>query len=345
MTTLTICDVRKRFGGTTALAGIDLQVPDGGVTAVLGPSGCGKTTLLRLVAGFGDPDGGTISFDDEQVFGPGRSLPAQRRRVGYVPQEGALFPHVNIAANIGFGLSRAERRAGRRVAELLDLVGLDARLARRYPHQLSGGQQQRVALARALAPRPCLVLLDEPFSSLDAGLRLNTASSVVEALRADQTTALLVTHDQNEALSLADQVAVMTAGRIAQAGTPQAVYNSPSDPTVAAFVGAAVLVPAAVTGRTARSDLGELPVPAGTGQGDARLLVRPEQIRLGLTESDGDVPGQVTEVMYFGHDATVRIRLDRSDLLLTARIPGTRLPEPGTRVWITVAGPVTTFPP
>ena len=351
MTALTVSQVTKRFGDTTALAGVDLRVPDGSLTAVLGPSGCGKTTLLRLVAGFGDPDAGTIEFGDQQVFSPGHSVAAQRRRVGYVPQEGALFPHVDVATNIGFGLPRAERRAARRAAELLDLVGLDASLARRLPHQLSGGQQQRVALARALAPRPSLVLLDEPFSSLDAGLRLSTARAVTEALRANRTTALLVTHDQNEALSLADQVAVMAAGRITQVGPPLEVYTSPTDPAVAAFVGAAVFVPAVVTGHIAHCDLGKLLVPPGSAQGEVRLLVRPEQIKLlGAEDGDGDrgdgdwISGQVTEVMYFGHDATVRLRLDRSDLDVTARVSGNRLPEPGARVRLSVVGLATVFP-
>ncbi|ABW14696.1 ABC transporter related [Parafrankia sp. EAN1pec] len=348
MTALTVSQVTKRFGDTTALAGVDLDVPDGTVTAVLGQSGCGKTTLLRLVAGFGDPDGGTIEFGGERVFGPGRSVPAQRRRVGYVPQEGALFPHVDVAANIGFGLPRAERRSARRAAELLDLVGLDASLARRFPHQLSGGQQQRVALARALAPRPSIVLLDEPFSSLDAGLRLSTARAVVEALCVNGTTALLVTHDQNEALSLADQVAVMSAGRITQVGSPQEIYTAPDNPAVAAFVGAAVFVPAVVSGLTASSDLGELTVRPGSAQGAARMLIRPEQIRLVAAAEGGPgdkagVSGQVTEVNYFGHDATVQLQLDRSGRTVTARVPGNQLPGPGARVWLAVDGPVTAF--
>jgi len=359
MTALTVSQVTKRFGTTAALAGVDLYVADGGVTAVLGPSGCGKTTLLRLVAGFGDPDAGTIELGGKQVFGPGHSVPAQRRRVGYVPQEGALFPHLDVAGNIGFGLPRAERRDGRRAAELLDLVGLNADLAHRFPHQLSGGQQQRVALARALAPQPSLVLLDEPFSSLDAGLRLSTAAAVVEALRANGTTALLVTHDQNEALSLADQVAVMADGRIAQVGPPRDVYSVPGDPVVAAFVGAAVFVPAVVTGLTASCDLGTLPVAAGAAEGEARVLVRPEQIRLlgpadGAANgagtgtgagngSNGVLVGVVTEIRYFGHDATVQLRLAHSGLTVTARVPGDQLPSPGARVRLAVTGPVNAY--
>jgi iron(III) transport system ATP-binding protein len=228
MTALTIRQVTKSFGDVRALGGVDLQVADKTLTAVLGPSGCGKTTLLRLIAGFTAPDSGTIAFGDKQVAAPDQSLPPQRRGVGYVPQEGALFPHLDIAANITFGLPRRDRRSRRRVTDLLGLVGLSEQMAGRYPHELSGGQQQRVALARALAPRPSIILLDEPFSSVDAALRLNAGRAVADALRAAGATAVLVTHDQNEALSLADQVAVMTNGCILQTGTPDTIYTSPS---------------------------------------------------------------------------------------------------------------------
>ena len=220
MTALTIRGLAKAFDATPVLTGVDLDVPAESLTAVLGPSGCGKTTLLRLVAGFLRPDAGTIAFGEEVVAGPGRFVTPQRRRVGYVPQEGALFPHLDVAGNIAFGLPGRARRSRDRLAELLDLVGLDARLAGQYPHELSGGQQQRVALARALAPRPSVVLLDEPFSSLDAGLRESTGRAVAEVLRSARATAVLVTHDQGEALSLADQVAVMRAGRFLQVASP-----------------------------------------------------------------------------------------------------------------------------
>ena len=260
------------------LRGVDLHVPARTLTAVLGPSGCGKTTLLRLVAGFDDPDSGTIALGGATVAGAGRPRPPQHRRVGYVPQEGALFPHLSVAANVGFGLARKQRSAGR-VGELLELVGLPPALAGRHPHELSGGQQQRVALARALAPRPSIVLLDEPFSSLDAGLRESTRRAVADALAAAEATAVLVTHDQAEALSLADQVAVMRHGRLVQLAAPETVYRSPSDAGVAGFVGEAVLLPASVSDGYATCELGSLAV-RGAVSGPARILLRPEQLVL-----------------------------------------------------------------
>src|SRR4051812_7811614 len=213
MSSLTVTAVTKSYGATPVLTGVDLHVPEGSFTALLGPSGCGKTTLLRLVAGFDDPDRGTVGVGGRRVAGAGRSVPARRRHIGFVPQEGGLFPHLSVAGNVTFGLPRRQRRDAGRVRELLDLVGLDPALATRAPHQLSGGQQQRVALARALAPQPSLVLLDEPFSSLDASLRDEARRAVAAALRAAGATAVLVTHDQAEALSTADQVAVLRGGR------------------------------------------------------------------------------------------------------------------------------------
>jgi iron(III) transport system ATP-binding protein len=344
MTALTIRQVTKSFGPVRALSGVDLDVPAESLTAVLGPSGCGKTTLLRLIAGFTTPDAGTITFGDQQVSGAGMSIPPQRRGVGYVPQEGALFPHLDIAANITFGLSRAARRSRQRLGDLLDLVELDRRVATRYPHELSGGQQQRVALARALAPQPSVVLLDEPFSSLDAALRLSTAQAVAQALRAAHATAVLVTHDQDEALSLADQVAVMRDGRMIQVGAPDTVYTKPADPAVATFVGAAVLIPATVRGQSAECALGTLTVAPGSVQGPAQLLIRPEQIQL-LAEHGADgVPARVGEVTYFGHDATVRLHLEPGGPDMVARVIGTRTPQPGTRVRLAVDGLTAAFP-
>jgi iron(III) transport system ATP-binding protein len=340
MTALTVRGVTKSFGAVGVLEGIDLHVPAQSFTAVLGPSGCGKTTLLRLVAGFDSPDSGTIAFGDEAVYDGGRSVPAQHRRVGYVPQEGALFPHLTVADNITFGLARRARRTRSRVAELLELVGLPATVAGRYPHQLSGGQQQRVALARALAPQPSIVLLDEPFSSLDAGLREGTRRAVAQALRAASATAVLVTHDQGEALSLADQVAVMRAGRLVQLDTPSAVYRSPSDAGVARFVGEAVLLPATVRGGIAACALGEVTTRGTLGDGPAEILVRPEQIQLGTT----GISARVTDVSYFGHDAAVRLDLLPGGPTVTARVHGHDLPAPGTEVRLTVTGDVPTFP-
>src|SRR5690606_34028059 len=237
MSQLDLRGLTKRFGAVTALAGADLTVPAGTLTAVLGPSGCGKTTLLRCLAGFERLDDGEILVDGRVVAGPGKHTRPERRHVVTVPQEGALFPHLSVRDNVAFGLTRDERRSGR-AEEVLGLVGL-AGYGDRMPHHLSGGQQQRVAVARALAPRPSVILLDEPFSALDAGLRADLRRDVRAALRADKATGILVTHDQNEALSVADQVAVMRDGRVLQSGPAVEVYRRPVDPWVAAFVGEA----------------------------------------------------------------------------------------------------------
>ena len=337
MTALTVTGVTKAYGSTPVLLGVDLHVPERTLTAVLGPSGCGKTTLLRLIAGFDDPDGGTVALGGDVVAGAGRSRPPQHRRVGYVPQEGALFPHLTVAANVTFGLPRKSRSAA---ASFLELVGLDPALGARHPHELSGGQQQRVALARALAPRPTIVLLDEPFSSLDAALRESTRRAVAAALTAAGATAVLVTHDQAEALSMADQVAVMRGGRLVQLAAPETVYRSPTDAGVAGFVGEAVLLAGSVSAGVARCALGPVPV-RDAADGPARILLRPEQLLLGAT----GVPARVRDVSYFGHDAAVRLSLEPGGPEVLARVAGHDRPEPGSTVHIAVAGEALAYPP
>jgi iron(III) transport system ATP-binding protein len=340
--TLTVRGVYKSFGRVAALAGVDLDVPAGGLTAVLGPSGCGKTTLLRCVAGFERLDSGEVLIGERRVAGPGTHAPPERRRVAVVPQEGALFPHLSVAGNVGYGLDRAARRSGR-LEQVLALVGL-AGFGDRMPHQLSGGQQQRVAVARALAPRPGLVLLDEPFSALDAGLRTEVRRDVRDALRADRATAVLVTHDQGEALSVADQVAVMRAGRIIQSGTPAEVYRDPADAWVADFVGEAVLLPAWIQDRVARTALGELAVHRGKS-GDALVLVRPEQVEVLPAPEGRAVAATVARQDYFGHDALLGLELD-DGTQVSARIfdAGGRAPGIGRRVGLRVRGPVLAYP-
>jgi len=245
MRDVTVSGLGKTFGAQVVLAGLDLEVPAGSLTAILGPSGSGKTTLLRLLAGFERADTGTIGIGGVLVDGPGAYLPPERRRIGYVPQEGSLFPHLTVAGNVGFGLAARKHGAGQRrggkVDGLLETVGLGG-FGRRYPHQLSGGQQQRVALARALAIEPALVLMDEPFASLDAHLRAAVRADVQAIFRAAGTTAILVTHDQDEALSMADRVAVLRAGQIAQCAPPQELYIRPADPHLARFIGEANLL-------------------------------------------------------------------------------------------------------
>lgn len=344
---LVVSGLRKSFGRHRVLDGVDLTVSAGSVIAVLGPSGGGKTTLLRIVAGFEAPDDGTVVLAGRLVAGAGLSVPPERRKVGVVPQEGALFPHLDVAGNVGFGLPRGGRSA-ERVAEVLELVGLPGS-QRKRPHQLSGGQQHRVALARALAPRPSLVVLDEPFSSLDAGLRAQVRDEVLYALRASGTTAIVVTHDQQEALSVADQVAVLLGGRIAQTADPATLYGSPASLAVATFVGDAVVMPAEIDDGRARCSLGALALcPGAPDRGPATLVIRPEQVELhepaGRQVGDGRcaVTATVVSSSYFGHDGIVRVRL-ADGVVVTARLHAGRLPAEGTRVSVGVASPVCAF--
>jgi iron(III) transport system ATP-binding protein len=342
LSSLQVRAARRNYGAVLALDGADLRVPAGALTAVLGPSGCGKTTLLRCVAGFERLDAGEIRLGDRVVAGPGAHLAPHRRRVAIVPQEGALFPHLSVAGNVGYGLDRAARRS-HRVAEVLALVGL-AGYQDRMPHQLSGGQQQRVAVARAIAPRPPLVLLDEPFSALDAALRAELRRDVRAALHADGATAVLVTHDQGEALSTADQVAVMRAGRIVQSGTPTDVYQAPADPWIAGFVGEAVLMPAVAEGNRARTPLGELRF-AEPSDGAVTVFLRPEQLVLLPAGTPGTVTATLLRRDFHGHDALLLLALDGGHTV-TARVfdPTAAALAIGDRVALRVRGPARAFP-
>jgi iron(III) transport system ATP-binding protein len=329
------------YPGHEVLRGVELTVPAGALLAVLGGSGSGKTTLLRAIAGFHRIDAGSIHIGGRPVVGTvdGRTVdvPAERRRVGLVPQDGALFGHLTVAGNVAFGLRRAARR-GPRVGEVLELVGL-AGFERRMPAQLSGGQQQRVALARALAPEPELVLLDEPFTALDAGLRAEVREQVRAALRSAGATAVLVTHDQEEALGAADLVAVLRHGRIVQAAPPRTLYAEPADIAVGTFVGEAVVLPAAVRGGRADTALGPLPVagPDGTGQ----VLLRPEQLEVG---PPGAVAATVVEVVFRGHDTSVVLSLDGKNRVVRSRTARPEIPAVGDRVGVTVRGVARFYP-
>jgi len=333
--------LRKAFGRRAVLEGIDLAVRAGSITAILGPSGEGKTTLLRLIAGFETADAGTIAIHGHAVEGRGRPVPANRRRVGYVPQEGALFPHLSVGANVGFGLRRGLACA-ERIAECLELVGL-AGAERARPHELSGGMQQRVALARALAPRPAIVLLDEPFSSLDAGLRVQVRTEVCDVLRRAGATAILVTHDQQEALSVADAVAVLLGGRIAQLDDPVRLYRMPVDLEVARFVGDAVVVPGRWDGGDIESPLGRLrcssPEIAAT---EVTVVVRPEQ--LVLSDTPGAVTACVVSRAFLGPDAVVELAVPGLEDRVRARVDSWDLPAVGADVTVGVVGPVAAFP-
>jgi iron(III) transport system ATP-binding protein len=331
----------KRYGSTVAVDGVDLEVPRGSLTALLGPSGCGKTTVLRMIAGLLAPDAGEIVIDGTPVADHRTFVPPERRPVGLVFQDYALFPHLSVARNVAYGLSHLPRRDRKqRVHEVLDLVGL-ADLGRRLPTALSGGQQQRVALARALAPSPELVLLDEPFSNLDAALRSSVREEVRAILRAADATAVFVTHDQEEALSLADRVAVMDAGRIHQIDEPQTLYTRPATRFVAGFVGEAdVLTAHRVDAFLVDSPLGRLPTADPVGTPTVAAVIRPESLQV-TADARGDAT--VTGIEYFGHDQLVHVRLADGTSLRARRGPILDLHR-GDRVDVAVLGPIVTFP-
>jgi iron(III) transport system ATP-binding protein len=328
--------VSKAFGHVHALRDADLTLETGTLTAVLGPSGCGKTTLLRAIAGFERVDAGTIFVSGQAVAGPHLHLPPERRRVTIVPQEQALFPHLTVAANVGYGVRRGAER-DKAVAAMLELAGL-AGLGDRMPHELSGGQQQRVALARALAPDPSVVLLDEPFGSLDAALREEIRSEVAGVLRASGATSLLVTHDQEEALSMADSVAVMRSGVIVQHGPPQDVYRRPADLWVAYFVGRANLLSGKATGRWVETPLGVLDL-VEPADGAVDVVIRPEQLHVAA----GAGTATVEDRRYFGHDVVVAVCLASGDRLLV-RLPSADPMPVGSTVTVTCREPVLAFP-
>ena len=327
--------VTKRFGDLVAVDDVELDVRRGEFLGILGPSGCGKTTLLRLIAGFERPDGGGIEIDGRAVAGPRLNVAPERRRVGMVFQESALFPHLDVAGNVGFGLPRRGREA--RVAELVALVGLSG-LHRRMPHELSGGQQQRVALARALAPDPAVILLDEPFSSLDATLRSQLRGEVREILRTAGATAVFVTHDQAEALEISDRVAVMRGGRIEQVSSPEELYLRPVNRFVAGFVGEANLLPGDVRHGEVITLVGRFRAGNGSLADGARALVllRPEQLHMLRIDrlASGPRPDSVlTVVRRVFHGSQVHhVLRSRDGFELEAATPSSATLEVGTEV-------------
>lgn len=334
---VTVQQVAKSFGPARVLGDVSFEAQPGSVTVLLGPSGQGKTTMLRLIAGFDRPDSGSIHLDDVEVAGARAFVPPERRGIGYVPQDAALFPHLDAARNVAYGLPRG---SGGRVQEMLQLVGL-ADHARHRPAQLSGGQKQRVALARALAPSPRLVLLDEPFSALDASMRNDVRDDAIAILRAAGTTTILVTHDQDEAMALADHIVLLLDGRVAQAGSPAEIYDRPASAAVARFVGQANLLGGTVTDGRVTCALGSFPSDAPSGA--VTVLVRPEHIVL-VGEGDAGVDGVVERRNYYGHDGSLAVRTDSGDLI-TLRVDPARLAPVGERVRVAAREVASVFPP
>ena len=361
MTAVHVTGVTASYGGPPVLDGLDLQVQAGELLALLGASGSGKTTLLRVLAGFIRPTAGQVDLGGRTVVGPGTWVPPERRRIGIVPQEGALFPHLDVAANVAFGLPRG---SGPRVAEMLELIGM-AGMGSRRPHELSGGQQQRVALARALAPMPDVVCLDEPFAALDASLRERLREEVREILHASGTTAILVTHDQQEALSIADRVAIVRDGLIAQVDEPRRIYRRPADLDIARFISEVVELRGVVRDRALRDPklrdpnlrdphLVETAVGAIEIEGEIEgelapgasgvVVLRPEQFTLSRPRSDEHSAARVLKSTFYGRISLVRARLQDGQVI-TIQVPGCTDIQPGDPVVIRVNGPACLFVP
>jgi iron(III) transport system ATP-binding protein len=336
---LEVLHLSKSYQNVSVLRDVTLAVRAGQITALLGPSGCGKTTTLRLIAGFEWPDGGRIAINGQVVASNTARVPAEARRVGMVFQEYALFPHLTVAENVAFGLRGSKQEKQARAADMLDLVAL-SQMAERMPYELSGGQQQRVALARALAPQPDILLLDEPFSNLDVTLRGQVRAEVRAILKQAGITCVFVTHDQEEALSLADEVAVMLAGHIAQVATPQRLYRYPVSQEVAAFVGEANFLPGTAKGETVECVLGRLPLDQ-TAHDSVTVLIRPEWLHL-------NVPNAAIEAViewreFYGHDQRIGIRLQDGTPLVARSDSGEDF-VPGESVRVGVRGTVRAFP-
>ena len=330
-------DLHRSFGKVPAVRGVSFDLREGRFLALLGPSGCGKTTMLRMIAGFETPDRGSVGIGGRPVAGPGLCLPPEQRRIGMVFQEYALFPHLSVEANIAFGIADKAGRA-ERIREVLVLVGLEG-VRHRMPHELSGGQQQRVALARALAPKPGVILLDEPFSNLDAALRDRVRQEVRQILRQAGVTAIFVTHDQEEALSLADEVAVMMDGQIVQMDRPERLYRRPNSHIVATFLGEANFLPGTARGEHADCELGALALME-PGTGEVELMVRPEDLLL-TADDEGDA--LIVGREYFGHDQVLKVRAPSGRMLKSRHVGCCRGLHEGQRVRIRVELPVMAY--
>ena len=349
MNALELISLSKSFGAQKALDDICLCVPTGSRTVIVGPSGSGKTTLLRMIAGFEFPDAGSLTLNGKVLVDSTHAVPAYQRQIGYVPQDGALFPHMTVAANIGFGLALTGSAKTERIAQLMDSVALDANMAQRWPHELSGGQQQRVSLARALAQQPRLMLLDEPFSALDTGLRSAMRKMVARLLEDAGVTTILVTHDQGEALSFADQLAVMRGGRLVQSGHPMDLYRYPSDEQTAHFLGEAVVMPARIESGWAHCDLGAVPVNSNGSIGTAQIMLRPEQLQISGAVAGGEgCDAVVTERDFAGNTCTLTVELRSATLQnpgrsLLVRSSGMHAPPAGSAVQLSVLGAAHVF--
>jgi iron(III) transport system ATP-binding protein len=333
------------YDGVTVLDDVSLELAAGEVTCLLGPSGCGKSTLLRIAAGVERQDRGTVAMGGAVVSDGRRHVPPERRGIGLMFQDFALFPHLSVAQNVAFGLIGPQTARAERARRLLDRVGL-ARHAEKFPHQLSGGEQQRAALARALAPRPPILLMDEPFSGLDDRLRDGIRDETLAILREEATSVLLVTHEPGEAMRAADSIALMRAGRIVQQGAPYNIYNNPVDKEAAMFFSDINVIHGVVENASTDTPFGQFLTPGLADRADVEIIIRPHHLKMDFdrngagplpTVRDG-VParGIVARARFVGHQSIVDLAMDHDGSLLKATIPGVFLPRPGTALWLSL---------
>ena len=339
MTSLQVRDLGVSFGARQILHNLDFAVDSGAFAAILGPSGCGKTTLLRTIAGLITPSSGAIRFGKQLVSVSSLVLPPHKRNIGYVPQEGGLFPHLTVGDNVGFSIAKSTAKTERAeiISEMLTLVGLKG-FEKRFPHELSGGQQTRVALARALAMKPAMVLLDEPFASLDQALRAEISEEVSNLLKKTKTTTIMVTHDREDALVSADVIALMRSGTVVQMGTPSEVYIRPISADAAESTGDIVTIPA-----LKRGDGSIASALHNNSQSDAYngfILVRPEEIRINAAQSPDSVTATIARINYYGHDALIELNLPQLGELIRARVAAPMNFHVGQRVAVALDGPI-----
>jgi len=342
---LEVSHLARSFGGRPVVDDVSLSVAAGQVTCLLGPSGCGKSTTLRMIAGVERADTGAVRIDGRLVAGPGVHLPPEQRSVGLMFQDFALFPHLTVAENVGFGLRIDKAEKTRRVGELLDKVDLSG-FAAKHPHQLSGGEQQRVALARALAPKPRVMLMDEPFSGLDNRLRDGIRDRTLELLKEAGTGVLLVTHEPDEAMRMADEIALMRAGRIVQRGAPYNVYNTPVDKAAAAFFSDINVIRGVSRGALTETPFGAFLTPGHSDGGAVEIVIRPQHLRIDFdrggrgpnpTPEDGTpARGKVLRSRYLGRESLVDFAMDFEGAKLTASVAGVFLPKPDTVLWLMI---------
>jgi iron(III) transport system ATP-binding protein len=342
---LQIRNLSRRFGGRDVVADVSLDVAPGQVTCLLGPSGCGKSTTLRIVAGVDRQTAGEVLVDGTVVSDDSRHLPPEQRGIGLMFQDFALFPHLSVGENVAFGLSGGLGRNRDRVQDLLERVDLGSHIAA-YPHELSGGEQQRVALVRAVAPRPSIMLMDEPFSGLDNRLRDGIRDNTLALLKEENTAVLLVTHEPDEAMRMADEIALMRAGRVVQRGAPYHVYNNPRDRTAAAFFSDVNVVKGVSRGALTDTPFGQFLTPGHADGALVEIVIRPQHLRIDFdrqgegprpTPTDGaPARGLVERARFMGRESLVEFRMDHDGTLLKATVPAVFLPKPGTPLWLTL---------